>query len=209
MKSAVPHKPFYYIRHGESEWNVLNKFAGGQMDTPLTGKGRHQAEKARELFENLNPAPTHIIHSTLSRAVDTAKILNQFTNLPMITEYNLREIDAGDWQGKPNSEARAKWAEGLSPPNGESLDMLAKRVGKIFTKILSNDDYEVPFIAAHGRILNGLDQFYGISPRSLQTNNCQAMRFEPTDDGKYPWNVYILGIKNGQITSELADWSQI
>lgn len=208
MKPLLPKKAFYYIRHGESEWNVLGKFAGGQMDTPLTAKGREQAIIAREIFEHLTPAPTHIIHSTLSRAADTAKILNINKNYPMIADYNLREIDAGDWQGLANSIARKNWSEGLSPKNGESLDMLADRIHMVFNKILTNADYILPFIAAHGRILNGLDHLFNIPARDLKTNNCQLMYFSPKDSGKYPWNVYILYIKNGHITKELAEWSQ-
>jgi probable phosphoglycerate mutase len=210
MKNTIPKKPFYYIRHGESEWNVLNKFAGGQVDTPLTQNGREQALAARDIFENLLPKPTHIIHSTLSRAADTAKILNTKTHYPMISEYDLREVDAGDWEGIENREARQRWLNGLSPRTGENMDMLAIRMNNVFTKILSNTDYIVPFIAAHGRLLSGLDHLFGIKPRSLQIDNCAILHFHPSIDINrlYPFDVHEIELKNGEIHKELTFWSQ-
>ncbi len=211
MNASLPRRSFYYIRHGESEWNVLGRFAGGNVDTPLTERGRCQAENIRPLFKILSPSPTHIIHSPLSRAADTAKILNHKRRYPMIEEYDLREIMAGDWEGIPYMDARQRWADGQSPPNGENLDMLAKRMKGIFTKILSNPNYEMPFIAAHGRLLNGLDHLFGIAPRSLQIENCQLLKFAPTENisKHYPFDVYSLSMEEGHIHEEPAPWSQI
>lgn len=211
MKNPLPQKAFYYIRHGESEWNVLGKFAGGSVDTVLTENGIRQAKEQRIVFEKLSPTPTHIIHSTLSRATDTAKILNIYTKYPMIAEYDLREIEAGEWEGLPSEQVRKNWLDGLHPKNGESLDLLAKRLQKIFTEILLNEEYEIPFISAHGRLLGGMDRLFQIPPRELSIPNCQLMHFVPSHDStkQYPYDVYVLSIKKGQIHKELADWSQI
>lgn len=35
-------KSIYFVRHGESEWNVANKICGA-TDIPLTAKGHEQA----------------------------------------------------------------------------------------------------------------------------------------------------------------------
>ena len=209
MKCIIPLKPFYYIRHGESEWNTLGKFAGGQIDTPLTEKGRRQAENTKTVFNALDPAPTHIFHSYLSRARDTATIINKDRQIPMFEKYNLREVDAGEWEGMQSYEARQKWAQGLSPNSGENLDQLACRINEAFSEVLNEKICALPLIAAHGRLLNGLDHLLGFEQRNLQTENCQLMYFDPVPGRKYPWNVYILTIKNGQIHKELADWSQI
>lgn len=190
MKSLVHPKPFYFIRHGESVWNTLNQFAGGGVDTPLTDLGVSQAQQAVATFETLSPEPTHIIHSTLSRARDTAVILNKNTCLPIAEMHDLREIDAGEWEGRPSKDALDDWANGKSPDNGESLDAFTQRIQSVFNMILSNSDFEVPFIAAHGRIINGLDHLYGIQPRSFQIKNCQILEFQPSQNLQYPWYVY-------------------
>ncbi len=209
--SPLIQKPFYFIRHGESEWNALDKFAGGQVDTILTDKGRNQAKDAVQIFENISPSPTHIIHSPLSRAKDTALILNQNTNLPMIQESDLREVDAGIWAGLPNAYAKENWANGLTPDNGENFEMFAERIKNIMNTIISNPKYEMPFIAAHGRIINAFDTIYGLPVRSLQVSNCQILKFMPCEKSsrQYPWDVYVCAIKNGQISEDLAAWSQI
>ena len=209
MTHPLPPKAFYFIRHGESVWNTLNQFAGGQIDAPLTEKGIYQAETAISTFTSLDPRPTHIFHSTLSRARDTALILNRDVNCPMSEHQDLREIDAGDWAGIPNEEAKARWARSETPTNGENLDLFAKRIQSAFQKILNTDNCEMPCIVAHGRIINAIDHLYKISPRHLQVANCQISEFKPTGKGQYPWDVYIHTNKNGQNVSALAEWSQI
>jgi broad specificity phosphatase PhoE len=70
----------YFVRHGESEANVQRIFAG-QMDTPLTEKGRAQAKAvgkaARRQHFDL------IVSSPLIRAYDTAKIIAREIGYPI------------------------------------------------------------------------------------------------------------------------------
>lgn len=189
MPAAIIQKPFYYIRHGESEWNRLDQFAGGQTDTPLTDLGREQALQARGVFESLDLAPTHIFHSPLSRAKDTALILNGNKNLPMTEVDGLREIYAGAWAGIPNKDAKTRWENGETPENGENMDMFATRIEQAFNTLLSQD-VVMPFISAHGRIINAFYHLYGVEkPASFQVGNCDILRFTPTGDGDFPWAV--------------------
>jgi len=192
-------KSFYFIRHGESEWNVQKKFSGGQMDTPLTCKGIEQAKAAIAVLDKLSPQPTHLFHSTLSRAADTAKILNHDGRYSMTPMNDLREIDAGEWQGISNIVAVSNWENGLTPKDGEGLDAFSARIQKAFNKILSDQNDTTPLIVAHGRILNGLDHLYGLPPRSLQAKNCQFLKFEPKDDEHYPWTIHAHDLMNGKI----------
>lgn len=70
----------FFVRHGESEANVQRVFAG-QMDTPLTEKGRTQAKAAgvaaREQHFDL------IVSSPLTRAYETAKIIAREVGYPV------------------------------------------------------------------------------------------------------------------------------
>lgn len=43
----MKHIQFYYVRHGETIFNVKN-LSQGSCDSPLTKNGIHQAEKAKE-----------------------------------------------------------------------------------------------------------------------------------------------------------------
>ena len=62
--------PFYFLRHGETEWN-LSKRTQGQLDSQLNDTGRAQAEKAGEALKH-EPIE-RIVASPLSRVRHTAE----------------------------------------------------------------------------------------------------------------------------------------
>ena len=69
--STLPLKPFYFLRHGETDWN-LERRAMGSQDIPLNDRGVSQALNAAELLKN-EPIAT-IISSPLLRASKNADI---------------------------------------------------------------------------------------------------------------------------------------
>jgi broad specificity phosphatase PhoE len=81
-------KRLHFIRHGESELNVQQLFAGS-TDTPLTDKGRRQARQAGRRARTLGI--DHIIASPLSRALETAQIIAREIGYPeeRITQHDL------------------------------------------------------------------------------------------------------------------------
>ena len=62
----------YFVRHGESEWNVADKICG-QTDIPLTQRGHEQAVMTGESFVAREIKADMILFSPLLRAADTAK----------------------------------------------------------------------------------------------------------------------------------------
>ena len=66
----VMHKVFF-VRHGQSEWNVLNKICGA-TDIPLTAKGHEQAVMTGKKFVEEGFTADEILCSPLMRAADTA-----------------------------------------------------------------------------------------------------------------------------------------
>ena len=83
----IPVRPFYMLRHGQSEANVANVIAGRGVDSPLTAQGRAEAETVRSTLSQLDIPPQVIVHSSLSRARDTAHILNKSLGLPTCLLY--------------------------------------------------------------------------------------------------------------------------
>ena len=66
------------IRHGQSEWNLQNKFTGW-VDVDLTPKGKLEACKSGELIKDLNLDINYFYTSYQKRAIETLKlILNTF-----------------------------------------------------------------------------------------------------------------------------------
>ena len=107
-------------RHGQTDWNVENRFQG-HSDIPLNKVGEYQVTQAAEVLAGLKP--NRIISSDLIRAQSTAAALANLTNLKVEINSGLRETNGGLWEGKTGSENRAthgelfaNWYEGGDEP---------------------------------------------------------------------------------------------
>jgi len=93
----------YFVRHGESEANVLQVISNRGWVHPLTEKGRQQANT---LAEKLRGAGiTKIFTSPLRRAAETAEILSQSLGVGIEITDALREFDCGIAEGRSDPEA--------------------------------------------------------------------------------------------------------
>src|SRR5256885_9383277 len=96
-RRLTPVTTLYFVRHGESEANAAQVFAG-QTDSPLTAKGR---EQAKVVARALRPVPfDRIVASTLSRTKDTAEQSAAGRGGPGETFGDLREVDLRPAAGK-------------------------------------------------------------------------------------------------------------
>ena len=87
----------YLLRHGQTNWNLEHKIQG-HLDIPLNEKGRKDALICAKRLTSLQI--DRIISSDLSRARETADIINEFLSLPIDVDVRLREINFGDLQGR-------------------------------------------------------------------------------------------------------------
>ncbi len=126
---------YILIRHGQTEWNRIERFRG-RVDVPLNENGQSQAAATGRrvaLEKNL----TAVYSSPLSRAVKTAEAVAQHFNLGVQINNGLVDIDYGEWQGLTPNEARQRWPEQVdnwyrhpetvSIPGGETLIDLRSR----------------------------------------------------------------------------------
>ena len=128
-------------RHGQTDWNVENRFQG-HSDIPLNKVGHYQASEAAKVLAALRP--DRIISSDLIRAQETAAPLAGLTDIKVEINPNLRETDGGLWEGKLASENRAthgelfaNWYEGGDEPagvTGERRSDVAKRAVAVIEK---------------------------------------------------------------------------
>ena len=101
------------LRHGESKWNLENKFTGW-TDVDLTEKGEAEAKNAGELINNENINIDLVFTSVLKRAIDTMNIClsNMVHNNPKIfQDWRLNERHYGSLQGLNKSETAEKYGE--------------------------------------------------------------------------------------------------
>lgn len=102
---------FYIVRHGETEWNVMQRIQG-QLDSPLTKRGLKQA---KEIGEKLNHIKFDAIFSSdLLRAKKTAEIINLNKKLEIATTKSLRERTFGEHDGSLGDEYTKKIKDLLS-----------------------------------------------------------------------------------------------
>lgn len=89
----------YIMRHGKTEWNLLNKLQG-RTDIPLNDEGRLMAQRACEEYKALNIDVCYC--SPLARAAETAQIVLSNRDVPIITDDRLVEMCFGDYEGVEN-----------------------------------------------------------------------------------------------------------
>ena len=86
----------YIMRHGKTEWNELRKLQG-RTDIPLNDEGRRMAAKARDEYRSLNIDVCYC--SPLVRAFETAQIVLEDRDIPIITDDRLAEMCFGNFEG--------------------------------------------------------------------------------------------------------------
>ena len=98
----------YIIRHGESEGNKMNAFLG-HTDLDLTETGHAQAENTARYLKDVH---IDVIYSSdLKRAYHTAEHTAKAKGMEIVKEQGMREIFAGDWEGKGFAELAVEYPE--------------------------------------------------------------------------------------------------
>jgi broad specificity phosphatase PhoE len=179
------------IRHGETEANLARTMAGS-IDSPLTGTGRDQARAVHEIIKHLPVKPTLIVHSNLSRARDTAGIINEILGVPMLEDPDFAEIHAGDLEGV-SWDLCTHFDEWQDMPNGERFEDFFIRVRRAKNRALGSNEGPV-LIVSHGGVFRALAKIYGIEMPGVR--NCHLHEFipaiPPTDkiSARFPWDVF-------------------
>jgi 2,3-bisphosphoglycerate-dependent phosphoglycerate mutase len=156
------------IRHGQSQWNLENKFTGW-VDIPLAPKGKEEARQAGEKIKGMKL--DKVFTSVLQRAIQTYEIAAEVAglkDLPVEKDKALNERMYGDLQGLNKDEMREKFSAeqvhiwrrsyDVAPPNGESLKDTAERVlpyyhSKIEPELKAGKNV---LVVAHGNSLRAL-----------------------------------------------------
>ncbi len=100
------------VRHGESIWNLENKFTGW-MDVDLSEKGKEEAHNAGKKLKELGFSFDVSYTSVLKRAKHTLDIILKEMNLdiPIYKSWHLNERHYGALQGLNKDETRKKYGE--------------------------------------------------------------------------------------------------
>jgi broad specificity phosphatase PhoE len=173
---ATPRPTIYYIRHGETDWNVAGRLQG-RREVPLNARGRTQAAHCgdilRQLFarDNRDPAELDYVSSPLGRARATMELARPALGLPADgyrVEPQLAEISFGEWEGFTIAQLHARDPQRIAarehdkwhflPPGGESYQMVSARM-RDWYESLTRDTVAT----AHGGTARGLIAHLGIA----------------------------------------------
>lgn len=171
------------IRHGESVLGS-HRLYSGHSDTALTPGGRVQIKRLVRRFRALRI--DRVFSSDLARCRETAELL--CPNRPVVYTRYLRELNFGRWEGLSHAEIQErfpvryrKWIDdprSWAPPEGESLNQLARRVRAFVRRTLKQRCGRTLALITHGgpiRVLlaHDLRKFWDaeIPPGTLITLN--------------------------------------
>ncbi len=101
------------LRHGESQWNLDNRFTGW-TDVDLTDNGRREAKAAGELLQREGYGFDIAYTSVLRRAIRTLWITQDAMDLmwlPVVHSWRLNERHYGALQGLNKAETAARFGE--------------------------------------------------------------------------------------------------
>lgn len=158
------------VRHGESEWNRLNRFTGWK-DVGLTEEGMAEAHLAGAMLKETGQRFDCTFTSTLKRAHNTLDIILEELaqgKLPTVKAAALNERDYGELVGINKEEARKRWGADqvhiwqrsydIAPPGGESLKDTALRVVPFYEKWIVPElqKGKSVIVVAHGNSLRSL-----------------------------------------------------
>jgi broad specificity phosphatase PhoE len=99
----------YFVRHGESQANLLHTISNRGLPHTLTQKGRNQAEVLANQLRGTKI--THIYSSPVLRAIETSAIVAQRLELSYVVVDALREYDCGVLEGRSDEAAWRQWQD--------------------------------------------------------------------------------------------------
>lgn len=154
----------FIARHGATQHNLDGRLTG-QIDAPLSALGERQAEALAARLANWRFDA--IIASDLIRASATAAAIAKYHEAPILLDADLREIDMGDWAGRPYAE----WSDeerlhfeamecdptgSISAPGGESFATLADRAQRALRRTREGYPDGTVLWVAHGGTISVL-----------------------------------------------------
>ncbi len=146
-------------RHGKTNENQEGKLSGNSNHAQLIEEGLEHAKHLAGIFAN--EKFDAIFSSSLDRAVDTAKPIENILGLKIQKTDNLNEFDFGELDGKKDEGeallALKKRREDLNFkfPKGESYNDVMARVKSFLNELLKKDFRKI-LIISHGGVNRSL-----------------------------------------------------
>ena len=166
----------YFVRHGQTIWNVENKICGA-TDIALTELGHKQAvETGKKILEQGIKAD-EILYSPLIRAKDTALHIAEITGIPAREEARLKEQNFGKYESTPRDGAEFREAKKQFVncyEGGESMLHLAQRIYNLLDEVAASDKTYILARVVQSYFYEMTNEEYA----AFGVANCAVVRYE-------------------------------
>lgn len=172
-------------RHGQTDWNIEGKIQGS-VDNLLNDEGINQARKGIEIIKNTDI--DLIICSTLTRAKQTADILNENRNVKIIYDSRIAERNYGEYEGRKTAEVNFteffEYYKNKPCRNGESIQDLFNRIYSFLDDLKQNyNNYNRILLVSHGDVSRAINCYFNGIPedgnvQNLMINNCEFVEYD-------------------------------
>ena len=149
----------YFVRHGQTVWNVENKICGAT--DALTELGHQQAIETGKTILEQGIKADEILYSPLVRAKDTALHISEMTGIPAREEPRLKEQNFGKYEstarnGEEFQEAKKQFV--CRYEGGESMLHLAQRIYNLLDEVKASDKTYI--LVAHNGIARVVQSYF-------------------------------------------------
>lgn len=148
-----------FVRHGITDWNKAGRIQG-QTDIELNEQG---LEQARRLATRLRHEKWDIIYtSDLSRAHETARLMNEGSDLSIVLDRRLREVSFGLLEGKTIEERIERWGEHWREADvgKESMESIERRARSFVDELLTKHANDRVLVVTHGAYIANCLRFF-------------------------------------------------
>ena len=193
MNARLASRPFWYLRHGETDWNARG-LSQGRSDIALNETGIAQATRAAGIIAEHwhDHAPiTRIVSSPLIRAYRTAELVAEAlverdgVTLPLSTDQDLQEVCFGVQEGQPMGSWYDAWIAGTYTPKGAEVfqELVSRAVGAVDRATAGEG---AALIVCHGAMFRALRMAMGL-PANVRLQNAVPLWLTPGSPDPLPW----------------------
>jgi broad specificity phosphatase PhoE len=151
-----------FLRHAEVE-PAYHRVFGGRIDMAISDLGRSQAQALADYLARRFPIDA-IYASPMRRVQMTLEpVLARFPNLQPAVDPDLREVDFGSWTGLRWEQISERfgvtafdWLDHLergTMPDAEPEEMFRRRLDRVLTRILREQQGRTVAVACHGGVI--------------------------------------------------------
>jgi probable phosphoglycerate mutase len=177
-------KSVYFVRHGQTVWNVENKICGS-TDSELTELGKQQAAQTGKKLLEMGVKIDEILYSPLSRARDTALIISEIIGIlakeePRLIEQNFGKYEGTARDGEEFKKSKAHFADRYE--GGESMLQLSQRIYNLLDDVKARSDEKTYLLVAHNGIARMVNSYFNDMTNeeyaSFGIKNAQVVRYD-------------------------------